>query len=433
MLKNFIGNRIVKNASWLITGRVIQMVLSFVIGLLIARYLGPSNYGIINYAAAYITFFSTFCTLGINSVIVKNIIDHPEQEGETIGTTIILRLISSLLSIFTIFGIVCVFDGKEPTTIMVVVLYSISLIFQVFDTLNYWFQSKLLSKYYAFATLIAYCIASVYKVILLIFGMSVHWFAVSNSVDLAVVAVVLFIFYKKCNGPKFTFSVSKAKELLSVSYSYILSGLIVSIYSATDKIMIKQMSEESVVGYYSLAVSISTIWTFVLSAIIDSMKPSIMEYHNTDKEKYYLMNKRLYAIIFYISYGMSLVICLIAPQFIRIVYGDSYLPSVTPLRIVVWYVAFSYLGVARDIWVVCENNQKILKYLYIGSAILNIVLNMLLIPLFGASGAAIASLATQISTIFGFPMLFKRYRPNVKLIFEAIILKGVLPKRKIIN
>lgn len=429
MLRKIMGNRIVKNAGWLITGRIIQMLLSFVIGLLIARYLGPSNYGLINYATAYITFFSTFCTLGINSVIVKNLIDHPEQEGETIGTTIFLRLISSLLSIFTIIGIVCIFDRDEPTTILVVALYSISLMFQIFDTLNYWFQSKLLSKYYAIATLVAYCISSAYKTILLILGMSVHWFAVSNSVDFAVVAVILFIFYKKCNGPKFTISFSKAKELLSVSYSYILSGLIVSVYSATDKIMIKQMSEESIVGYYALAVSISTIWTFVLSAVIDSMKPSIMEYHNTDKEKYYLMNKRLYAIIFYISLGVSIIICLIAPQFIKIVYGDSYLPSVTPLRIVVWYVAFSYLGVARDIWVVCENNQKLLKYMYIGSAVLNIILNMLLIPLLGASGAAIASLVTQISTIFGFPMLFKSYRPNVKMIFEAIILKGVLHQR----
>lgn len=430
MLKRLIGNRIVKNASWLITGRIIQMVLSFVIGLLIARYLGPSNYGLINYAAAYVTFFSMLCTLGINSVIVKVLIDHPEQEGETLGTTIILRLISSMLSVLAIVGIVCFFDRSEPITIIVVVLYSIGLIFQVFDTLNYWFQSKLLSKYYALATLIAYCIVSLYKVILLVFGMSVYWFAVSNSVDFAIVAAVLFIFYQKCKGPKFSFSLSKAKELLSLSYSYILSGLIVSVYTATDKIMIKQMTDESIVGYYALAATISTTWTFILSAIIDSMKPSIIEYYNTDKEKYYLMNKRLYAIVFYVSLGMSIVICLIAPYFIKIVYGEAYLPSVTPLRIVVWYVAFSYLGVARDVWVVCENNQKLLKYLYIGSAMLNIVLNMILIPILGASGAAIASLLTQISTIFGFPMLFKKYRPNVKLIFEAITLKGILPTKK---
>lgn len=92
------------------------------------------------------------------------------------------------------------------------------------------------------------------------------------------------------------------------------------------------------------------------------------------------------------------MICLVAKPFILILYGETYLPAVGPLRIVVWYTAFSYLGVARNAWMVCENRQKYLKYLYISAAALNIVLNLALIPPWGASGAAAASLITQIST-----------------------------------
>lgn len=412
-------------------GKIFHMFLSFLMSLLMARYLGPANYGILNYAAAYCTFFTAFCTLGINSVIIKDFVDHPDEEGEAIGTTLTLRLISSVLSLVTIIGIVSIVDRGDTVTIRVVALYSISLVFQAFDTLQQWFQAKLQSKYYAIATLISFTIASAYKALLLIMGMSVEWFAISNSIDYLLAALVLYIFYKKKNGPSFSFSLNKAKSLLSVSSSYILSGLMVAIYSATDKLMLMQMLDESSVGYYSLAVQISSMWVFVLSAIIDSMKPPIMEYHNTDKALYLRMNKRMYAIVFYLSLGASLLICLVAPLLIEIIYGSAYLPSVSPLRIVVWYVAFSYLGVARDAWIVCERKQKYLKYLYLGSAFLNVILNYTLIPLWSVNGAAIASLLTQMSTIFVFPLMFRELRPNVKLIWDAILLKDVFPEKNL--
>lgn len=419
------NNKVFKNASWLMASKIIHMVLSFVISLLTARYLGPSNYGLINYASAYTTFFTSFCTLGINSVIVKTFVDNPNEEGESLGTTFVLRLISTFLSIGVITGIVNVIDHGEKTTLVVVFLYSLSLVFQVFDTFRQWFQSKLLSKYYAIATLISYLIVSVYKIYLLATGKSVEWFAISNSIDYLIIAVFLFVFYKKCKGPKLSFSWKKAKELLSVSCSYILSGMMTAIYSSTDRLMLKQLMDESVVGYYSLALSISSIWTFVLSAFIESLSPLIMTYHNSDKKKYEIANRQLYAGVFYVSLVASIFICIIAPFFIQIVYGEEYLPAVEPLRIVVWYVAFAYLGVAREAWVICEKKQKYLKYLYLGSAVCNVILNILLIPSFGANGAAMASLITQISTIFVFPLFIKEFRPNVKMMVEAILLKGI--------
>lgn len=419
------GNKSVRNAGWLIGGRIVHVILSFLIGLLMARYLGPDNYGVINYATAYATFFTAFCTLGINSVIVKNFIDDPKAEGETIGTTLALRFASSLLSLGTIIGVVSFIDHNEPVTVTVVALYCVSLVFQVFDTFNYWFQSKLMSKYYAIATIISYLVATAYRAILLITGKSVEWFAVANSIDYCVVALLLFAFYKLNHGPKLSFSFQKAKELLGVSRSYILSGLMIAIYGATDKLMLKHMLDEASVGYYSLATTISTMWAFVLAAIIDSLKPTIMRYHNENKRMYECTNRRLYAMVFYISLFASIGVVIIAPLFIRIVYGEAYLPAVAPLRIVVWYVAFSWLGVARDIWVVCERQQKYLKYLYISSAAMNVLLNLFLIPFLGANGAAIATLITQFSTIFVFPLFIKDFAPNIKLLVDAIRLKGV--------
>ena len=423
-IKNLLNSKVTRNASWIIAGRVYHMVLAFVVGLLTARYLGPNNYGLINYAATYTSFFASFCTLGINSVIVKNFVDRPDEEGETVGSAIILRTISSVLSVVMMMCITFIADNGEKTTNIVVFLCGIGVIFQVMDTLDYWFQSRLESKYSAFATVISYTVVSIYKVWLLVTGKSVEWFAVSTSIDYLVVAIILLIVYKKRNGPRFSCSRRKAKELFKSSYHFILAGLMVSIYGSTDKFMLKQLLNEAEVGYYSTAVSLCNTWVFLLTAIIDSLYPVILQSFN-NKELFERKNKQLYSIVFYISVSVSILFSVLATPVVRILYGKAYIAAAAPLRIITWYTAFSYLGVARNAWIVSYNKQNYLKYLYIGAAITNVVLNVIMIPLWGASGAAFASLLTQISTILVFPALIKDLRPNVKLMVDAILLKKV--------
>ncbi len=427
-LANILKSKVTINAGWLIAGRIYHMLLTFFIGLLTARYLGPANYGLINYAAAYTTFFASFCTLGINSVIVKNFVDNPDEEGETIGSAIVLRTVSSLLSVIMMICITLFMDKGEVTTNIVVALCSIGVLFQVMDTLNYWFQAKLQSKYAALATVISYTVVSIYKIWLLFTGKSVEWFAVSTSLDSFVVAIVLLVMYYKQNGPKFSFSVKKSKELFFSSYHFILAGLMVAIYGSTDRFMLKQMLNESEVAYYSTAVALCNTWVFVLAAIIDSMYPVILQHFGKNNGKFEQKNRQLYAIVFYMSVLASSLISVLATFIVKVLYGDAYISAADPLRIITWYTAFSYLGVARNAWMVCYNCQFYLKYLYIGAALTNVVLNVWLIPIWGASGAALASLITQISTILVFPAMIKALRPNVKLMIEAICLKSVVPK-----
>ena len=146
MLRNLLTNRTAKNATWLIGGKVAQMAINFFIGLLTAKYLGPDNYGLINYAHAYTAFFFTLCTLGITSVIVKALVDEPQKEGEIVGTTLALRALSSLLSAGVIIAIVTMVDANDPTARAVVALSSLGMIFQAADTFSYWFQYRLQSK-----------------------------------------------------------------------------------------------------------------------------------------------------------------------------------------------------------------------------------------------------------------------------------------------
>lgn len=413
------------NASWLILGKLTQMLIAFFISIVTTRYLGPSNYGTINYATAYVTFFTSLCTLGLDTILVKEFVSSKDDEGKIIGSSLFMRTIASIFSIVSILGIVSIVDAGETTTITVCGLCSLGLLFQVFNTFNYWFQSQYKSKVSAIAGLIAYLITSIYKIVLLIQKRSVIWFAFSTSVDYICIAIVLYIAYKRYSGPKIQVSAKWCKKLLSQSYHYILSNMMVAIYMQTDKFMLKQMLDETSVGYYSLASSLNLIWVFILSAIIDSMFPSIFRYFETDHDKYIKTNKRLYAIIIYISLFVSVLFCAFAELIIGILYGKEYLPAAMPLRIVTWYTIFAYLGVARNAWIVCENKQKYLKYMYTAAAISNIVLNIVMIPLWGPSGAAFASLITQILTCMILPCFIQDMRPNVRLMFDAFLLRGI--------
>ena len=423
-IKQLYNSKEVKNAGWLIGGRVIQMVLSFFIGILTARFLGPSNFGLISYCSSYTAFFTSFCTLGINYIIVKELIDNPNNQGGIIGSTIVLRAVSSILSAVMIVSVISIVDRNEYQTLIVAILCSIALVFQVFDTLNYWFQSKYQSKATAIATLIAYLAVSGYRIALLALNKDVVWFAFATSVDYIVLALVLLLFYKYYKGPRFSFSWKLSKSLLKKSYNYILSGMMVAIYSQTDKVMLKHMLSESEVGYYSIAATISTLWVFVLIAIIDSMSPTIINCHKNSKLEFDRKNMQLYCLVFYISCLVSIILLLFAHPIVVILYGEPFSESAGPLKVITWYVAFSYLGVARNTWIVCTNNQKYLKYIYASAALINVVLNLLLIPLWGAVGAAAASLITQIATSILLPLFIAPLKENALLILKSIVFKG---------
>lgn len=424
---HLLKNRIVKNAGWMVGEKVVQMLISLVVSLLTARYLGPSNYGLINYATSFTAFFSAFCNLGLNSLMVKELVDRPEEEGLVLGTAMGMRAVSSILSAITIMAVVCVIDRDEPTTILVVALCTIGMVFHIMSTFSYWFQRHLKSKFTAIAAFIAYMVTAAYRVVLIVSGESVTWFALATSVDYICLAALLVYFYKKEGGQKLGFSWEYGKQMLSRSKHYVLSGLMVAIYGQTDKLMLKQMLDLTETGFYSTALAVNGMWCFILAAIIDSMYPSVIEAHNNGNEELFKRKNRLmYAIVFYVSVAAAVGFNIFAELIIFILYGKAYLASAMPLRIISWYTAFSYLGVARNAWIVSKDRQKHLIKIYASAAVGNVVLNALLIPRWGANGAATASLIAQILTGLVIPFFIKDLRENVVLMIEGILLKDYI-------
>ncbi len=418
-------HKVARNAAWIISCRVIQALMGLVVGALTARYLGPSNFGSINYAASMTAFIAPVLYLGLNATLVHELITRPNREGEVLGTSL---FIGSLASVVCFIG-VCAFaffvNASEQEIVIVCCLYSIGLLFQAFDMLQYWFQAKLQSKYYAVAMLIAYTAVSAYRVALLITSKSVYWFAMTAAIDHGVVALILLWVYRRQGGQKLSLSRSVAGEMFKKSKHYIIPALMVSIFAETDKLMLKWMIGQEVVGYYSAAVTICGLSSIVCAAIINSFRPVIFENKEVGPEAYEGSVTQLYSVIIYFSLAQCVGIALLSGVLVSVLYGPDYAPAAPVILVLVWYTAFSYLGAVRDIWMLGENKQGLLWKINLCGVVCNIVLNLLLIPLWGTLGAAAASLTTQVFTNVLLGFVFKSIRRNNTLMARGLNVKSM--------
>lgn len=418
-------NKVVTNASWIIICRVFQAVLNLIISMMTARYFGPANYGLINYAASVVAFFVPIMQLGLRSTLVQEYIKNKEQEGTVLGTSTVMMMVSAILCMIGVTSFVMVAHGNEVETIIVCVLYSSILLFQSFEMIQYWYQAKLLSKYTSIVSLCAYTIISIYKIYLLASQKSIYWFAISNALDYLLIACGLFVIYKKIASSRISFSLTLAKNMFSKSKYYIISSMMVTVFGHIGSIALEFISNKESVGFYAAAITCAGMTSFIFNAIIDSARPVILSYRETNYEKFTRGMEGLYAIIFYTSLIQSIGICCFAPMIVKILYGVEYLEAVNPLRIIAWYTIFSYFGPVRNIWILAQEKQKYLWILNLSGAVLSIALNFLLIPFWGVSGAAVAALLTQIFTNVIMSAIIAPLRENNKLMFRGINLFNI--------
>ena len=421
-MKNLLKNRFVANTNWVVLQQICQLILSLFVGVFTARYLGPSNYGIINYAASFLSLFTSVCSLGMDSVIIKNMIDEPEREGELLGSCIVFRVISGILSSISAAVFVIILNPGETETIIVCAIYSLSLILKAPEILGCWFQRYLKSKYVSIARTIAYILVSAYKIFLLVTQQSLIWFAFSILLEHFLLSGVEVVFYFKLNAQKLSVNFRTGFDVLKNSYHFILSGLMVAIYGHMDKLMLKEMIDTTSVGLYSIASAICTMWIFVPTAIIGSARPIIMEYKKSgNNDMYYYRLKQLYSAVIWLCVFVSAIISIFGSLAIDILYGEAYLDAAPTLKILIWSEVFSMIGTARGVWVVSEGKQKYVKYYLFYGVVVNLVLNWILIPKMGIAGAALATLVTQITTSLIAPLFYRETRIHTKYVFESFL------------
>lgn len=431
-----IQNKNIANAGWIIGCKIVQSVLALVISMLTARYLGPMQFGVINYATALVTFVTPVASLGLSHVIVQETVYSPDDEGKILGSSIVMSLVSSVFCIVGVVSFSIIGSSSDKETIIVCALYALLLIANAFELVQYWFQAKLISKYTSVVSVFAYVVISTYRAILLITKQNIYWFAVSNAIDHMIIGIVLIIIYKRKCSHKLRFSLEWSKRLLSKSRYFIVSSMMVTIFAQTDKIMLKFMMGDVATGIYSAAAVCSGMTSFVFAALIDSMRPTVLECKKNSSPSYETNICRLYSIIIYVALAQSLVMTLLARPIILIMYGREYVASVSVLRVVVWQSTFSYIGSVRNIWILAEEKQQYLWVINLSGAITNVILNIILIGIWGIEGAALASVITQVFTNFIIGFVLKPIKRNNWLLIEGLhpmclinVLKSILGKK----
>lgn len=413
-----------KNTAWLVAGNIATMIVQLIIGAISARYLGPTNYGTLNYVAAYISLFSIICELGLTITIVNELVNHQESEGRYVGSAIAMRLVASIVSMASLLIIVDVVDN-DPVVSGVAFIRSVGLIFDSFNTISFWYQSKLQSKYTTIYEFIAYAISSAYKVAILILQKDIYWFAAATTVDSALIALFLFIGYRKHSSQGLSFDFGICKKLFKVGLPFIFSGIMVYIYGQTDRIMIGKMMTQTDVGFYSCASTIGTLVGFVPQALMNSSKTVIMEQHLVNYEKFELRMRQSLAAVLWFMNLYALFMLLFGRYFILILFGGDYLPALDALNILIWSYGLSYAGTLRNIWLICEEKRSYATIFSIIGAVINVGLNLVMIPAFGIVGASVATVFTSALTTFIGPAMFRDTRRFSVLFFEGFFLRKV--------
>lgn len=413
--------RSARNSGWIISERILSVGITTIVTILSARYLGVVNYGILSYGLTLTTLFMAIVKLGIDSIIVNELINNKSRQGEFLGTSIVLRFAASLLSILSIGLLLLAMNSNQPLLIVVAMVQSVLLIFQSAYVLDYWFQSQLKSRFVSIAKVSATVATAGYSAYLLLSGKSVVWFAVSTVLTGLVIATVLYVFYIKQGGQKLLFSVLAAKYLLSKSHHFIVANIISLVYVQIDKVMIANMLDNTQLGLYSAALMFCMAWVFVPDSIITSLRPSILQAKLKSNELYLRRLKQMYFIIFWLSMIAAAMIAVTAPFIVPLLFGEEFRDSTLIAQVAVWYIPLSMLGTARNIWIVAEDKSSTVKYFLLLGVVANVGLNIIFIPVMGIMGAAISTVVTEVVTCFIAPLLMKSVRGHTRLLLEALV------------
>jgi O-antigen/teichoic acid export membrane protein len=423
LFNSLLNNKYVKNTGWLFAERVTRFLINIFVTVYLVKYLGPARFGLYNYILSYVSIFGGIAALGIDSVIVRDLINDFTKTKELLGTSFFLRIGASFLMV--ILMILSLIITKEETyTIILISIVSFSIFLQSFGVIDFYFQAIVRSKYSVLAQSISVMTSALLKIILIIVKADLLYFAIVVSFEALILAIGFIINYKRINagGLNWKFDIKLAKKILYDSYPLLLSGIVIAIYMKIDQVMIKRMLNNTEAGYYASAVKLCEMWYFIPMAISSSLYPAIINAKKKGEIFYKKRLQQLYDIMSWLSIGIALFFTIFAHSIIIFLYGSKFIPAVPVLQLYVWSSIGTFLGVASSQFLVTENLTKISFYRTFIGMVLNVVLNFYLIPRVGISGAAFATLISYTVSTFGLVFFKSSYMQIVPMLRSLLFI-----------
>ncbi len=415
------------NTSWLLAERIIRMIVSVSVGIWIARYLGPEEFGLFSYVQSFVGLFTIVAALGLDEIVIRELVKDETKRDELIGTAFILKLIGAFFTLILL-AIAISFTSNDTYTNTLVFIVASTTIFQSFSVIDFYFQSKVQSKFVVFTNFIILVLSSVIKIILILTEASLTSFAWVVLFDSIVLAIGYIYFYQKNHMSLKTwkFESNVAFMLLKDSWPLILSGIVVSIYLRIDQVMINEMLDSEAVGQYAAAVKLSVGWYFIPMVVASSLFPAIINAKKQNIDTYYIRLQKLYDLMVWIAIAIAIPMLFLSDWVVNLLYGEQYNQAGSVLIIHVWAGVFAFLGIVSSKWFVAENLQRYSFYRTLTGAIINVILNYILIPIYSIYGAAVATIISQIIASYLFNAFNKKLLITFKMQTNAIL----LPLRK---
>ena len=385
--------KIIGNTGWLFGEYGLKLVVGSIVGVLLARYLGPEQFGIYNYALAFVVLLEPISSLGLNAIITRNIVRNPEAKEEILGTAFAMRLIGGFLSLIIIVSLNWLLQPDNLLLILFVGLLSIGNLFKAFQVIDFWFQSQVLSKYVVIAKSLTLLISFAIKITLIFVEAPLIAFIAASAIELIFIGVGLVIAYQIC-GQKildWRFKFTCGQKLILRSWPLIISGFGAALYLKIDQIMLAQFVTKTDLGIYAVAASISEIWYFIPRAIVSSIFPSLLKTREESPKNYNNKLQKLYDFLFCTSLLITVPVTFAATPLLTVLYGQAYRQAGLILSIHIWASLFIFMRAALSKWLIAEDLLKFSLVTHGLGAIANVTLNLFLIPKLGGIGAAIAT------------------------------------------
>ena len=417
------------NTSWLLGERVLRMAVSLFVGIYVARYLGPERFGLLSYANSYVGIFTAIAILGLDGIVVRELVKSPDQRDTLLGTSFLLKVVGTLLMWVLILATLF-FSNNDSLTSSLIAIIAFGVLFQTFNVIDYNFQAEVKSKYVVHSQIAQLIVSSITKLVLILKGLPLVWFAAVYSLDAIILAVGLAYAYSRNSGSikKWKWNAKVALALLLDSWPLMFAYMSYLIYAKIDRIMIKEMLDEHNVGIYSAAYILYEAPLFISLMIAKSVYPILVQYYQDNKNRFFQLYSTLSSYMTLLSYLIVLFIFIFHEILIQITFGESFEESSKILMLLSFGMIPMFNAFLRSSYITISGNQKIILYTTLFSAMLNIVLNLLLIKAYGVIGAVYATVFSQTVSLIVLNFAFTNTRSIFFIQAKSLLLFGIWRK-----
>lgn len=411
-----------ENTSFLLVEKLSRMFMGLVVGIWLAKYLGPSQFGTLNYCISFVGLFTPIAMLGLDAVVVKKIVNEKDNINKILGTSFIMKLFGAFLAFVLITLSATLFTSNTEEESLIILIISLTLFFQSFNVIDFFYQSEVKSKYTVYSSLFSLIISSALKIIFIYKELDLIYFVFIILLDSVLLTAGLVIYYRKRNFTIFSWrwNIKISKDLLSESWPLIISGISFVIYNSVDKIMLRNILSDQAVGIYSAASRLVVVWQFLPGLIVTSFLPSLVKTYNTNSKTFMKRLSYLSSFLLWFSIVLAVIYSLFSEFIMDITFGEKYIEASQLIIYLIWSNVLIYFNSVWNRWMLIKNNTKITLSFALTNAILNIILNYFLINIYGVKGAGLALLISLLLSYFVFYIIidFK----VIRLFFSSLFL-----------